>query len=532
MPFPWTLQRYLCRELGKTFVLASLTLMVVLGLGGGVLNMIKLGGVSPGQLFRLMALVLPLSAALTLPVAALFSATATYGRFSSDNEFVACRASGINLHVLFLPTVLLSLFAAGISFGLTNFVIPQMVRNLNAFVGSDFGALIEQRINQPRGLTLGGNNMYRIYADRCITDQAFPDRVTLQKVVWVAIDQGDWERYGTFRELHLRFHSDENPPRISAVAIGVHWYDRKLGRYFENERQSIASSQVPSFVPPKIKFLNLNELFHYLKNPTDWHEVRERMTELRTDSGRLAVLQTIWDDLQHDKEVTLGDSKAVYTLHAARRPAPLLGDWLELGSISVDERRADRRRTITAERANIEITHGETLAQCGIRIEAYEARLSSGSGTLTRGKVTLGPVAIDPELVKRLDSRTDAELLAPGTGIVAELLEKKRQEVLAEKGATVRHIVGAINERIASSVSVFALVILAAALGVVFRGSQVIAAFGISFVPAIFVIVAIVMGKQMAQNEGTHGLGLTLIWGGIGLVTALDGWVLMRVLRR
>ena len=100
MPFPWTLQRYVLRELGKTFLLAAAALTGVLGLGGGVLNIIKLNEVSPGQFLRLMGLVLPLAAAMTLPIAALFSATSTYGRLSADNELVACRASGINLHIL------------------------------------------------------------------------------------------------------------------------------------------------------------------------------------------------------------------------------------------------------------------------------------------------------------------------------------------------------------------------------------------------------------------------------------------------
>ena len=93
MPFSWTLQRYIFREMGKTFVLTAIAMTAVLGLGGGVLNMIKLGEVTTAQLFRLMMLILPVAAALTLPVAALFSAASTYGRMSSDNEFVACRAN-------------------------------------------------------------------------------------------------------------------------------------------------------------------------------------------------------------------------------------------------------------------------------------------------------------------------------------------------------------------------------------------------------------------------------------------------------
>ena len=69
-------------------------------------------------------------------------------------------------------------------------------------------------------------------------------------------------------------------------------------------------------------------------------------------------------------------------------------------------------------------------------------------------------------------------------------------------------------------------------LFIIFKGSQRLVAFGISFVPALLVIVSIVMGRQMSQNAGPHVAGLMLIWGGIVLVALLDVWLLLRVLRR
>jgi lipopolysaccharide export LptBFGC system permease protein LptF len=93
-------------------------------------------------------------------------------------------------------------------------------------------------------------------------------------------------------------------------------------------------------------------------------------------------------------------------------------------------------------------------------------------------------------------------------------------------------VVGTINERLAFSVSVFVLVILAAALGIIFRGSHMMVAFGISFVPMLFVIVMIVTGKQMSHNAATHGLGLAVMWSGIVAVAGLDVWTLTHVLRR
>ena len=57
-------------------------------------------------------------------------------------------------------------------------------------------------------------------------------------------------------------------------------------------------------------------------------------------------------------------------------------------------------------------------------------------------------------------------------------------------------------------------------------------AFGLSFVPALMVIIMIVTGKQMSHNATTHVLGLLIMWVGIVLVAGLDVWTLTRVLRR
>jgi len=82
------------------------------------------------------------------------------------------------------------------------------------------------------------------------------------------------------------------------------------------------------------------------------------------------------------------------------------------------------------------------------------------------------------------------------------------------------------------SASVLVLIILGAALGIVFRGSHVLTAFGISFVPMLFVIIMIVTGKQLAHNPGTSWLGLLTMWSGIFVVAVLDLWTLTRLLRR
>ncbi len=529
---PWTLQKYIFREMGKTFLLTAAALTGILGLGGGVMEMIELGEVTPGQLFRLMGLVLPVAAALTLPIAALFSATSTYGRLSTDNEFVACRSSGINLHVLLLPTVVLSLASAAVTFVFINFLIPGMVRNLNEFVGADIGTFIQQRLNRPRGITLGGK--YRIYADGSTIDSADGDRVALHRVAFVEVDGEEWIRYGTARQVNLRFERDESRLRALGSMSGLSFYDRRAGRFADLEEQSISPNELPTLLPPQIKFLTLGELFDYRADPSRWHFVASALARLRISVGKRMVYDDLLADWQDDKQLALSDAAGRYAVRAASAARIPRDDGIELTDVTVDEERKGRHRTYSAKHATLDLSRGDTFEESGLRMELFEVRMRDGnSPPVERVKESLDPMTLPARWTQRVADLTEDELLATeATTESGDPVAERRDKARYEVGAVTRKIAATIHERMAYSISVFGLVILGAALGIVLRGSHVLAAFGISFVPSLIVIIAIVMGRQMACNATTHVVGLLLIWSGIVLVAALDGWTLTRVLRR
>ncbi len=532
MGFPWTLQRYIFREMGKTFLLTAAALTGVLGLGGGVLEMVELGEVTAGQLLRLMGLVLPVAAALTLPVAALFSAAATYGRLSADNEFVACRSSGINLHVLFFPAVVLSLGSAAVTFVFINFLIPGIVRNLNEFVGADVGTLIQQRLQRPRGLTLG--KKFRIYADDSIVDAAESNRVVLQRVAFVEVEGEEWIRYGTTRTVDLRFDRDSTRVRASGSMSGLSFYDRRAGRFADLAEQVIPPNELPTLVAPQIKFLNLAELLRYAGAPTLWHEVADAIESARSAFGRRLVYDAVLEDWRDDRRFTLNDPTTEYVVQSSTAERLPRDTGIELTDVSIEETRAGRQRSYMAARATLDVSRGESLSSSAVRLEAFEVKARDGQTTVERIKETFPALDVPAHVVQRAANATGADLLALPVATTAsgdplsERIERARNALTS----TTRKITATISERMAFSISVVVLVILGAALGIVLRGAHAVIAFGISFVPSVVVIITIVTGRQMACNAGTHYLGLILMWAGLGGVAALDGWTLTRLVRR
>jgi lipopolysaccharide export LptBFGC system permease protein LptF len=535
MPFPWTLQRYIFKEMGKTFLLSTVGLTGVVGLGGGVLNMIKVGEVTPEQFVRLMLIILPLSAALTLPIASLFSAASTYGRLSADNEFVACRSSGINIHVLFFPTVILSLFSAAVTFVFINFVIPDMARNLERFVGADFGTAIQQRLNRPEGLSLG--NKLRIAADNTVVDASNPDRIDLNRIAFVQMEAGEWIRYGVARQASLQFERGEGTISVVGRLRDLSLYDIRDGRFVESGEWELKPNVLPEdLLLAKLKFLSLGGLLHYWRNPDEWREVRDELDKLRLGVAQLMVYDRLWDDWEKDHELVLGDGDTRYLLHAETGGRTKRDKLIELQGVSMQEIRGDRRRRIFADRVGFELDEVPGLGDVGLYIHLYDAQLydeaADDSIPVAKPKETLGPVALDPSIKSELEHLSVDALLRPDmTGETREI-NQSREEFSEIRAETIRKIAGVIHERMSFSASVLVLIILGAALGIVFRGSHVLTAFGISFVPVLFVIITIVTGKQLAHNPGTSWLGLMTMWSGIFVVALLDVWTLTRVLRR
>lgn len=524
MIIPWTLERYIFREMGKTFVLTAAVLTGALGLGGGVMQMVELKEATPWQFVRLMALVLPVAGALTLPIAALFSAAATYGRLSADNEFTACRSGGVNLHVLLLPALVLGLVSAVLTFACMSFVIPRMVMNLSLIVGADPVTFIQQRLHRPQGLKIEN---HRIYADQVEADEQ--GGIYLTGVAFVETQGDAWIRYGTAQRIRLRFDRDDNRIGVAGTMTGLTLFDRKEDQFSQIGEQEISAPDVPFMLQHQIKFLTLGELFHYMGSPQSWPPVVEVMERLRGSLARVSVQRALLREWETSKKIVLGtDPGFVVTGEAASRMSG--DDGIEITNAVIEENRQGLKRRHQAERATLESVRSRSATEGEIRIEAYGAQITEGTRVYDKDRETLGPVPVPAAMVAQISQSGIEEML--GAEQLDEVIKKRQVEARNWLEGTYRRIVATLHERAAFTFSVLVLVILGAGLGIVFRGAHAATAFGISFLPSLLVIILIVTGKQMAQNAGTFWFGLTIMWSGIAAVGVLDYWTLTRWLRR
>ena len=533
----WTLQRYVFREMGRAFFLTALGLITILSMGGGVFNMIHIEELTARQLVKLMALVIPVAASLTLPIAAMFSAAATYGRLASDNEFVACRSSGINIQALLLPALVISLGTGLVTFLCINSVSPRMVRNLDQIVGRDLHSIVRQRLRRPGGV-IPGLKRYRMYWDEAPDDGAtLEDGLILRGVAFLEMDEDAVVRVGTAGLVQIRLEQNEGRTTISGVMRDITYYEPRTGEFFSAASQTIDANEVPFTLPAKLKFLNLRELFSLRSRPQRWHEVREEFSKLRVAVGRARVYQTLLEQSRDMGVLTLNGPGYSYRIESPSPPFLLRDGSLSLQDVRIIESRAGRSRNIRAGRATVEISRAEALSECAVIIHLYDdvvvPDFAEPAQTVAKADLLLTPIQLPQSVIAEVEALTDGQILSDRVLTLDDpLVTRQHAEVISRLGTTVRKITGIIHQRLAFTISVFVLVTLAAVLGIVLRDAQMLTAFGISFVPSLFVIVAIVMGKQLAGNDQTVMAGLLVMWSGLGLVALLDVWMLMGVLRR
>ncbi len=529
-----TLQWYIFREMGKTFVLTAIGLTAVLGLGGGVMNLVEHDRVTPSHLIRLMLIVLPMAGSLTLPIAALFSATVTYGRLSADNELVACRSSGINVHRLFLPTLTLSLLVAACTFYFTSFLVPGLFRELQNLSQVDMRQLVVQQLDSPKRLQLSDVPV-KFYADHAVALKD-SEAIALGGVVFLKVDKerSAYTQYGTAESIVIRFSRTEDG-RIAVDGEGLN------ATVFDE--QGVADARVQRFGPEviarevrtKVKLLDLAELIHYRRCPEEWPKIAADLDKVRSAIACGAWYARLRDRLAAESEFTLSDDRTETMLRAELQPVDTGRDKLLLRSVSVVETRDGQTRRIVGDRAEVTVSKpadGESYSVV-IRIEGNVATTTADGLVERKGEERLAGIALAGPAAEGDGALPDATLLDPSKGrLLAADATEMHAELLRDAAKFTRRVTSELHSRLAFSTSVFVLVILGAALGVVFRGSHVLVAFGISFVPAIFVIVMNIMGRQLAEKDGTVLMGLCTIWGSILIVAAVDFWTLARGVRR
>ena len=154
-----TLAWYAFREHVGPFVFALIIFTFIMLMNQVARQFQQLAGKGLGAdvILQVFGLSLPLTIAVTIPMATLVATMAAFGRMAGDNEITAMQANGVGFHQIILPALLGAALLAAVTVLLNDTLLPESNHRLSMLLQEiqrtkPTVVLQEQRINDPTGL--------------------------------------------------------------------------------------------------------------------------------------------------------------------------------------------------------------------------------------------------------------------------------------------------------------------------------------------------------------------------------------------
>jgi lipopolysaccharide export LptBFGC system permease protein LptF len=571
-----TLFWYVLRDLLRIFFMASGALAGIMSFGG-LLRPLTEHGLDAGQVSKMLTYFTPAMTTYSFPVAALFAATMVYGRLSADNELTACRAGGISYLSMTAPALVLGLVVALVSLLFLCFIVPVFTLKVEQTIYSNLAQLVQNQIERTHQIRMDRYNVFAQEAHVLDVDPAWPKAQRVELIAPMIV---------TYNVLY------PDDPNKRLVVANEFYMAKRAVAYIEQKRDDVKlrvwlenpshfyreaatgqkkgdevyeASQVlgpfPMASPIKedAKFMTIHELKYLYANPEDSRKIQDQLTQLIKEDQAAHYLQRIsqaldeegaWRAETDDKVVTLtrGDLKADLRkggteLVLQSKPQPEARQVkLEVVYKSRDKD-GKRREPIRQEamemrvRASPQWEPGDTVdstaapATIDLTVDGFDVVIRVEEEEARHKK--FGPQIIEdmamPADVAALRKNSVDYYIRHGQSLMSRRdrldLEQGRDKLLGK-------LLSEIHSRASFAISCLVLVLVGCALGMMFRSSNFLSAFAVSFIPAMFSIALIVTGQQVCSHaRNSMALGLAFIWSGNAAVLLLSVGLLWRLQR-
>ena len=531
----FTLHRYIFRELFKVFVFASVALTLILSLGS-ILRPVQEYGVGPRQVVHLMGYFLPITLTFVLPMAALFAAALVYGRFASDNELDACKASGISPLTLVYPGLALAIMVATANLILSFHMMPYFVHLAEKSLKADAKQILFRNI-QRRGYYKPPGGRYVIYAD-----EANVQNDTLSGVVIAEVKDVEIKKIIAAESARVRFSSHGNFNEVRIIANNTYQIGPEGEGWFSVEWLSL-TKEFPSLLGDDIKFKKLHEMKKIRDvDPMLFYPIAKLARETYAQFTVELLAEDIADKIADD-------SNSLYKLHSGEKLVKFTASHCALqdeekvelsGEVVVVEYDADSRQrlqTLRCTKALLNI-EGDELAPT-LTMVLYNAtwQHSDGPEGLTQRHIIRGliiPMAVTDkfeteDVLKAIKSASELPALQKGPSPKLKGLQDKLQKKI---DYTLAEIEAEIHSRLVFGIGCVSVIMIGIGLGIILRGGHLLSAFGASSVPAGVLIVCIMMGKNITKNTGAQaGSGIVFMWAGLVFLSLLAMVIYRKLLK-
>lgn len=559
---PWTLYRYILKELIRLLVVAAVVLVLLVSMGLAIQALIK-GLLDPSGLLKFVFYTSPSMLQFALPFAAAFAATTVFHRMATDNEIMACSAGGLGYLTILGPVLGLGLVLMLGVYYLSNTLVPWFNQRAAEVIQKDVIRYMVLELQKGRAFRHRNWVIYASWAqERAPTQaevqkllaegsEAWPFRVIeLRNVALCTLEERRQQapsgqssvlvkQEGTAPRADIFLFRQNGQLLATAYLSEVSYFDAERGRVYL-ERTWVKPLPIPSPLRDKPHFRSGRALKELAVNPLKFDRVRTARDHLVEALAREELLRRILAAAQEGSDpwlqVTLiGPEQEHLVLRAGRISRQ--GDELILekkGSqaVRVETWRQGRIvRRFEGQEARLIVRRGEFDPEPRAHIELSRARVIStdeaerptGRGT-EHPSLTLAPLRWESSLTAELRSLPLEKLqeLAWQRAETSPAVRTAARELWQVVDRLGREIIAQLNMRAAAAVSCLLLLALGAVLAMNLSGRSVLGAFLWSFLLALLSVVLIHSGRNVLLGlQSRYLAGVGVIWSGNMLLTAV-----------
>ena len=550
---PWTLYRYLLKDLIRLLALTTGLLVVVISMAAAI-KPLSQGLLGPLTLVKYVFFMTPTMLGFVIPFAGAFATTLVFTRATAENELTACRASGMSYRMILMPVVLVGLTLTMGLFYLSNWVVPSFYRRTASMVEKDLTQILVREVKEQRPVTLGDLVLYADAADDSQPPPVDPDGqhqasklIRLRGVAVGRLDPtGRLRSDSTAERADLLLYPVDDDVWVTVGLENVMYHDAMRGDLVFLEKWVVPGVRLPQPFRDKPRFLSWPQLRQLARQPERYDQVRQKKREL---ADAIAT------------EVTLGQLQAALDGSRSNRPAATLlgsipgerftivsprvsrvGETLQLSSDEVMPVRLDYTRhglmvrRIEARQGSLQVEVTETSPEPWVTIDLTDAQVYDAS---LQGHPT------ERAAMPSLRSQWPTAVLEPIRALtVDQLLEQgTRQDAPPPVAVAVdrlrdkirylfRTVVAQLHERAALAVACLLVLLLSAVLSMKLNASMPLVVYFWSFLPAVVVVIVIHSGQNLAANiDASRAAGLGLLWSGNLVLVVAIGTLYWRLSR-
>ncbi len=532
----FTLHRYIFRELLKVFILAAVALTLILSLGS-ILQPVQQQGVGPQQVMHLIVYFMPITLTFVLPMAALFACALTYGRFASDNELDACKASGVSLLTIVYPGLALAIVVATANLLLSFHVMPYFVHLAEKSLKADAKQILFRNIQRRGYYRLPPDRKTLIYADDADTKSG-----VLMGVVVATKGSGGIEKLISAESAKISFHSRDQFNEVRVITYNTYKVGTMDAQGFFMGRGSF-SHEFGSLLGDSIKFKKVKDMKLIRADLSCFYPIARLSRETYAQLTAELLAQDIRNTMKNSPESLYrlySGSKSVEfsaTECTAQSDRKVLLSG-EVMLVEKDLNGSESSRVLRCSRTDLQIDSEEQTPT--LTMDIYYARVEGSDERpmrhIIKGLIVPASVEETTCTFKTQNNRLLPRALAKPVGVLGDdassnlvQLQTNLDEDIRE---TLAQITSEMHSRLVFGTGCVPMILIGIGLGIIKRGGHLLTAFGASCIPAAVLIVCIMSGKNVAENLGAKNeWGIVLMWAGLGFLLLLAGGIYHRLLR-